>query len=49
MSDDSADDRPSVEDVLARARARVEASGTCVSTEAILAAKDADKEPDEPQ
>jgi hypothetical protein len=36
-------DRPPVEDVIARARARVERTGTSVSIEAILAAKDADR------
>lgn len=35
--------RPTVEDVIARARARVEATGTRVDAEAILAARDADR------
>lgn len=35
--------RPTVEDVIARARARVEATGTRVGAEAILAARDADR------
>jgi len=35
--------RPSVEDVIARARARVDATGAIVDAEAILAARDADR------
>ncbi len=35
--------RPPLEDVIARARARVERTGSTVSVEAILAAKDADR------
>lgn len=35
--------RPSVGDVIARARARVEATGVSVDAEAILAARDADR------
>lgn len=35
--------RPSVSDVIARARARVEATGVRVDAEAILAARDADR------
>ena len=35
--------RPSVEDVIARARARVEATKVRVSAESILAAKDAER------
>ena len=35
--------RPSVDDVLARARSRVAATGSRVSTEQILAARDADR------
>lgn len=35
--------RPPVEDVIARARARVEATGARVDAEAILAARDADR------
>ncbi len=35
--------RPSVSDVIARARARVSATGARVDAEAILAARDADR------
>ena len=35
--------RPSVDDVIARARARVEVSGARVEADAILAARDADR------
>ena len=35
--------RPSVDDVVARARARVEATGARVSAESILAARDAER------
>ena len=35
--------RPSAEDVIARARARVDATGVRVSAESILAARDADR------
>jgi plasmid stability protein len=35
--------RPSVDDVVARARARVDATGARVSAESILAARDADR------
>jgi len=35
--------RPPVDDVIARARARVAATGVHVDTEAILAARDADR------
>ena len=35
--------RPSVDDVIARARARVEATGVVTDAEAILAARDADR------
>lgn len=35
--------RPSVDDVIARARARVDATGAEVSAESILAARDADR------
>lgn len=35
--------RPLVDDVIARARARVEATGVRVGTESILAARDADR------
>ena len=35
--------RPSVDDVIARARARVDATGVRVDTESILAARDADR------
>ena len=35
--------RPSVEDVIARARARVDATGVRVDAESILAARDADR------
>lgn len=35
--------RPAVDDVIARARARVEATGTTVSAESILAAREADR------
>jgi plasmid stability protein len=35
--------RPSVDDVIARARARVDATGSRVDAEAILAARDADR------
>jgi plasmid stability protein len=35
--------RPSAEDVIARARARVDATGVRVSADAILAARDADR------
>ncbi|HEY5287893.1 MAG TPA: hypothetical protein VIJ50_12375 [Solirubrobacteraceae bacterium] len=35
--------RPSVGDVIARARARVDATGMSVNAEAILAARDADR------
>ena len=35
--------RPPIEDVIARARARVERTGSTVSVAAILAAKDADR------
>jgi antitoxin FitA len=35
--------RPPVEDVIARARARVDATGALVSAESILAARDADR------
>jgi hypothetical protein len=35
--------RPTVDDVLARARARVDATGARVDAEAILAARDADR------
>ena len=35
--------RPAVEDVIARARARVEATGARVDSESILTAKDADR------
>lgn len=35
--------RPSVSDVIARARARVDATGARVDAEAILAARDADR------
>ena len=35
--------RPSVGDVIARARARVDATGVSVDAEAILAARDADR------
>jgi len=35
--------RPRVEDVIARARARVEATGVRVDSESILAARDADR------
>lgn len=35
--------RPTVEDVVARARARVSATGSRVDAEAILAARDADR------
>lgn len=35
--------RPTVDDVIARARARVEATGSRVSAEAILADRDADR------
>ncbi|MBV8984263.1 MAG: hypothetical protein JOZ68_06635 [Acidimicrobiia bacterium] len=35
--------KPAVEDVIARARGRVAATGTRVGTEAILAARDADR------
>jgi plasmid stability protein len=35
--------RPPVGDVIARARARVEATGTRIGAEAILAARDADR------
>jgi plasmid stability protein len=35
--------RPSVADVLARARARVDATGVKIGAEAILAARDADR------
>lgn len=35
--------RPSVGDVIARARARVEATGVSVDAESILAARDADR------
>ena len=35
--------RPPVDDVIARARARVDATGVRVGTEAILAARDADR------
>lgn len=34
---------PAVEDVIARARARVETTGTTVTAESILAARDADR------
>jgi plasmid stability protein len=36
-------DRPPVEDVIARARARVDATGVRVDAESILAARDADR------
>ena len=39
----SAASRPTVEDVIARARARVAATGTRVTAEAILADRDADR------
>ncbi len=35
--------RPSVDDVIARARVRVDATGARVDTESILAARDADR------
>lgn len=35
--------RPSVEDVIARARARVDATGASVDAESILAARDAER------
>lgn len=35
--------RPSVSDVIARARARVDATGASVDAESILAARDADR------
>lgn len=35
--------RPSVDDVIARARARVETTGVVTDAEAILAARDADR------
>lgn len=35
--------RPPVTDVIARARARVQVTGTTVSAESILAARDADR------
>lgn len=35
--------RPSVDDVIARARARVDATGVRVGAESILAARDADR------
>lgn len=35
--------RPTVDDVVARARARVAATGTTVSAESILSARDADR------
>ncbi len=35
--------RPSVDDVIARARARVDATGVRVDAESILAARDADR------
>ncbi len=35
--------RPAADDVLARARARVEATGSRIDTKAILAARDADR------
>lgn len=35
--------RPSVDDVIARARSRVEATGVRVDAESILAARDADR------
>lgn len=35
--------RPPVDDVIARARARVEATGSHIDTQAILAARDADR------
>lgn len=35
--------RPAVDDVIARARARVEVTGVRVDTDAILAARDADR------
>jgi plasmid stability protein len=35
--------RPSVDDVIARARARVDATGARVSAESILSARDADR------
>lgn len=35
--------RPSADDVIARARARVDATGTRVEAESILAARDADR------
>lgn len=35
--------KPQLEDVIARARARVERTGSTASVEAILAAKDADR------
>lgn len=35
--------RPSVDDVIARARARVDANGVRVDAESILAARDADR------
>jgi hypothetical protein len=35
--------RPTVDDVIARARARVKATGTRVNVEDILAARDADR------
>lgn len=35
--------RPPVDDVIARARARVEATGSRIDTQAILSARDADR------
>jgi len=39
----NAADKPTVDDVLARARARVRATGTRINSSATLAAKDADR------
>lgn len=39
----AAAEKPSLDDVLARARARVTATGVCIDADATLAAKDADR------
>jgi plasmid stability protein len=36
-------DKPTVRDVIARARTRVNATGTCLDAAAVLAAKDAER------